>query len=179
MLDVGCGTGALACMLAAAGLEVGGLDPAPATLDVARSKAGAERVRWIHADAAGVPPLGVEVALMTGNVAQVFPTDDDWAATLGASRAAVRDGGWLVFETRDPRRRALERWTQAYTYRDVEVAEVGTVGTWTELVAVEESLVSFRHVFRFGQDGSELVSESTLLFRDRIEITADLNCAGV
>ena len=37
---------------------------------------------------------------MTGNVAQVFITDDDWAQVLHAVRAALRPGGYLVFETR-------------------------------------------------------------------------------
>ncbi len=36
VLDIGCGTGALACRLAQRGLDVTGLDPAAASLDVAR-----------------------------------------------------------------------------------------------------------------------------------------------
>ena len=50
--------------------------------------------------------------------------------------------------------------------------------TWTELAAVDEPLVSFRHVFRFDRDGTELVSDSTLRFRERAEITASLHDAG-
>ena len=41
VLDVGCGTGTLACLLAARGLEVIAADPAAASLDVARRKPGA------------------------------------------------------------------------------------------------------------------------------------------
>ena len=41
VLDVGCGTGTLACLLAARGLEVIAVDPAAASLDVARRKPGA------------------------------------------------------------------------------------------------------------------------------------------
>ena len=40
-------------MLAGKGLEVTGVDPAKASLDVARAKPGAERVSWIHGDAIG------------------------------------------------------------------------------------------------------------------------------
>src|SRR3954451_7596717 len=42
VLDVGCGTGTLACRLANLGIDVVGLDPAEASLDVARQKPGAE-----------------------------------------------------------------------------------------------------------------------------------------
>lgn len=178
VLDVGCGTGTLACRLAALGIEVVGLDPAAASLDVARRKPDAEKVRWIHGEASNVPPLAVDLAMMTGNVAQVFVTDAGWHQALAAIRRAVRDSGWLVFETRDPARRAWERWTKEHTYREVEQPGLGLVRTWTELVDVQEPLVSFRHVFRFAQDGSELVSDSTLRFRHRDEIAESLDDAG-
>jgi SAM-dependent methyltransferase len=178
VLDVGCGTGTLACMLAQRGFEVVGLDPAAASLDVARRKPGAERVRWIHGAASSAPPLGVDLAVMTGNVAQVFVSDVDWQQTLDAMGSAVRHGGWLVLETRDPARRAWERWTEEHTSRTVVAPGVGEVNTWIELVDVREPLVSFRHVFRFAQDGSEITSDSTLRFRDRDEIAESLEGAG-
>ncbi len=178
VLDVGCGTGTFACKLASLGLSVVGLDPAVASLDVARRKPGADGVRWIHGDAASVSSLGVDLATMTGNVAQVFVTDADWTNALGALRRALRDNGWLVFETRDPTRRAWEHWTKTQTYRELEVPAIGRVATWTELIDVHEPLVSFRHVFRFEHHGPELVSDSTLRFRDRGEIAASLDESG-
>jgi SAM-dependent methyltransferase len=48
VLDVGCGTGNFACLLAEHGFEVVGLDPAAASLDVARGKPGAQQVQWVH-----------------------------------------------------------------------------------------------------------------------------------
>ena len=54
ILDMGCGTGQLACAFAAQGHQVTGADPAAAMLAVARGRPGADRVRWIQADAAGL-----------------------------------------------------------------------------------------------------------------------------
>ena len=48
VLDIGCGTGTLACLLARRGKRVTGIDPAAASLDVARRKPGAGRVRWLE-----------------------------------------------------------------------------------------------------------------------------------
>ena len=75
VLDIGCGTGTFACLLAGAGAgtRVVGIDPAEASLAVARTKPGAERVTWIHGDAASVPRLGFDLATMTGNVAAGVP----------------------------------------------------------------------------------------------------------
>ena len=102
VLDVGCGTGAFACLLADRGIQTVGVDPAAASLEVARTKPGAQRVRWLQGDATTLPELQVDLATMTGNTAQVFLTDDDWSATLRGIHAALRPGGHLVFEVRDP-----------------------------------------------------------------------------
>jgi SAM-dependent methyltransferase len=72
VLDIGSGTGTLACLLAQRGVEVVAVDPARASLDVARSKPDAHRVRGLHSDATALPPLRADLATMTGNVAQVF-----------------------------------------------------------------------------------------------------------
>src|SRR6476659_7093302 len=70
VLDIGCGTGTFACLLAERGVEVTAVDPAAAMLEVARAKPGADIVQWVHGDATTLPALDVDAAFMTGNVAQ-------------------------------------------------------------------------------------------------------------
>jgi len=178
VLDVGCGTGTFACLLAGRGLEVTGVDPARASLDVARAKPGAGPVRWLHGDATTLPALQADLATMTGNVAQVFITDDEWAATLRGVRAALRPGGRLVFETRDPARQAWLRWTRELTFARVDIRGVGVVQSWEELTGVSGQLVSFRSFVVFEDDGSTLISDSTLRFRERDQVAGDLEAAG-
>jgi ubiquinone/menaquinone biosynthesis C-methylase UbiE len=112
VLDVGCGTGTLACLLAQRDRVVVGVDPACASVEVARRKPGAERVRWLVGDATAIPEPQVDMVTMTGNVAQVFLTDQDWTATLTAARSALHPGGRLVFETRDPAKEAWRTWSR-------------------------------------------------------------------
>ena len=178
VLDVGCGTGTLACLLAGRGLAVTGVDPAEASLAVARAKPGADAVRWLHGDATSLPPMQADLGTMTGNVAQVFDTDEDWAATLRGMRAALRPGGRLVFETRDPARQAWLGWTREQTRTRTEVPGVGVVEKWEELAAVSGPLVTFRSVFVFETDGAVLTSESTLRFREHDEVVRSLTAAG-
>lgn len=174
VLDIGCGTGALACELARRGTAVVGVDPASASVDVARRKPGAGAVRWLVGDAATALPLDVDLVTMTGNVAQVFVSHRDWRTTLAAARSALPRGGRLLFETRDPERRAWRGWTREQTYRRVDVAGVGGVESWVELTEVALPLVSFRTTFVFASDGAVLTSDSTLRFRDREEIVESL-----
>lgn len=177
VLDIGCGTGSLACLLARAGFEVVGVDPAGASLDVARGKSGAELIRWIHADATALPPLRVDLALMTGNVAQVFLSDKDLSATLHGIQGALRPGGHLVFEARRPAYRAWTEWQQDPAEATVHVAGVGAVSFRRDVTSVELPFVSFRQTYAF-PDGTQIVSESTLRFRWQKEFDALLEQAG-
>ena len=178
VLDIGCGTGTFACLLAARGVAVVGVDPAGASLEVARGKAHADKVRWIQGVATDLPPLQVDAAVMTGNVAQVFLADEDWAATLQAAHDALRPGGVLVLETRDPAARAWLDWNPERSRRVVDVDGVGLVETWVELLDVTGELVTFRHTWIFESDGATLTSDSTLRFRTGAEISRSLIRAG-
>lgn len=168
VLDIGCGTGSLAVLLASSGLEVIGVDPAAASLEIARAKDS--RITWLHGDATSLPPLSVDLATMTGNVAQVF-LGDDWEATLRGVHGALRPGGHFVFETRRPERRAWEDWARAKPRVLVGVREQ------LELLGVNMPFVSFRHTYRF-PDGSEIASDTTLRFRSRAEVEASLVRCG-
>jgi SAM-dependent methyltransferase len=178
VLDIGCGTGTFACLLAKRGLAVTAVDPAAASLDVARTKPSADRVRWVHGYAPDVPPLQVDLAIMTANVAQVFLTDEDWVSTLHAARAALHPGGHLVFETRDPAAKAWLDWNRDQSSRHTVIPKVGEVDTWVDVIDISGDLVSFRSTFVFGSDGARLTSDSTLRFRHRDELTASLAAAG-
>jgi hypothetical protein len=112
---------------------------------------------------------------MTGNVAQVFVTDDDWVATLRAICQALRPGGHLVFESRVPGDQAWRRWSPEESHTRVHTPGAGTVDSWVEVTDVEGPLVSFRSTFVFESDGEALTSDSTLRFRSREELTASLS----
>src|SRR5258708_13535080 len=102
VIDLGCGTGTLACRFASRGFEAVGIDPATASLNVARRKASVDRVRWIPGTATQLKGLHADLITMTGNVAQVFVTDEEWITTLRACRNAVPPDGRLSFEVPHP-----------------------------------------------------------------------------
>lgn len=178
VLDIGCGTGVFALLLADRGIEVVGIDPAQASVDVAKAKVGSERVRWICGDATALPPLQVDLATMTANVAQAIVDPHTWQKTLRGAYEALRPGGHLVFETRDPARRAWEEWTRENSYRVTELLGVGSVESWVQLIEVSWPLVTFRWTYVFVADGQVLTSDSTLRFRERDEVETDLVAHG-
>jgi len=184
VLDVGCGTGVLALLLAQRGLRVTGVDPAAASLEVARGKPGADAVTWVEGGADAVAGLGLaaDLATMTGNVAQVFRTDDAWAQALAAIHDALHPGGVLVFETRIPARQAWLGWTREHRSARRHIRGIGEVEMWNDLLEVALPLVTFQGSYRFPPgvlpDGDVVTSVSTLRFRERDEIEATLDVAG-
>ena len=178
VLDIGCGTGTSALLLAGRGLAVTAVDPAAGMLDVARAKPGADQVSWIHGTAATLPPLQVDLAVMTGNVAQAIVDPEDWSATLSGAYEALRPRGHLVLETRDPARRQWEEWNRVDSWRATVLSGVGAVEHWYDLVDVSWPRVTFRWTCVFGSDGAVVTSESTLRFRERDEVRGQLEEHG-
>ena len=85
--DVGCGTGRLTVALAASGHAVVGIDPAAASLDPARVRAGGKAVRCIHGTATSLPPSAFDCVVMTAHQRGLEP----WTATTGCGTSrAVR-----------------------------------------------------------------------------------------
>jgi hypothetical protein len=113
---------------------------------------------------------------MTGNVFQVFLTDEAIGEVLAAARRHLAAGGRLVFETRNAEAREWEEWTP----EDTEVVEAEGAGPvevsyrWTN---ADLPLVAFETVHRF-PDGSVAVSPSTLRFVGANELLGFLAAAG-
>ena len=180
VLDIGCGTGTFACLLAMRGIDVFGLDPDVASLEVARTKRGADRVRWIHGDITALPSVQVDLVTMTGNVAQVFLTDEEWQSTLEGARAALRPAGHIAFETRDPAKQAWREWNKEDSYSRTDIPGIGVVEAWVQTTDVTGPLVTFGGEYTFESDGIVLrPPETTLRFREREEVAASLVAAGL
>jgi len=182
VLDVGCGTGTFALLLAERGYDVIGVDPATASVQVARGKPGAQLVQWLVGDATSVQVDDRDLVTMTANTAQLITEPEAWAATLRACRAALVPGGYLVFEARRPSARAWEGWTVQLTGRTTQVEGVGAVHSQVETVEVEEGLVTFRWIYvlpNAGQGSVTATSTSTLRFREQAELEGDVRRAGL
>lgn len=177
IVDLGCGTGLLTCELATDGREVIGVDPSSTMLAVAQGQPGAERVRWIDGDSSAMGTLDADLAIMIGNVAQIFLDDADWAATLRDLHDTLRPGGYLAFESRNPDARAWDEWNREATFERIDSPN-GPLECWLELVSVGNGCVRIEGHNVFLDTGEDLVAPSELRFRSADEITASLQDAG-
>src|SRR5271165_591681 len=118
VLDLGCGTGMLACGIAAKGLRVTAVDPAEAMLRVARTRPGGDKVDWIKSDGQSLRlPQQFRFICMTGHAFQQLLTDDDAVSLLQMAADHLNPDGRFVFDTRNPAARAWHSWTPGNTTR--------------------------------------------------------------
>jgi SAM-dependent methyltransferase len=178
VVEIGCGTGLIAVRLARAGFDVTGLDPSERMLAAARRRPGAQRVRWMLGEVSGLTGDRVDLAFMAGHVAQLLLTDEAWQEALTTIHGALRPGGVLAFESRNPAARAWERWTPAQTRRTVTDPAVGAIETWTADVEVSGDVVTVAQHCRFPVSEEVLTARTSLRFRSPADIRATLEAGG-
>ena len=180
--DVGCGTGSFAVELAQAGHAVTGIDPAPGTLDAARSRHGGELVTWLRGTAEDLPAGPFDAALMTGHAFQCLLTEAEILASLRAVRSRLGPGGTFYFETRNPAAKAWLEWDSGRTGPERQESSAGTLEVEWELIAVTEEpdgvLVTFEDRTHFLSDGERFASRSTLKFTPADVLAQLLHKAG-
>ena len=175
---MGCGTGRLACRLAARGHRVTGADPATGMLGVARDRTGGDTVTWVESDAAGLSlDTRFDLVIMTGHVFQVFLDDGDVGAALSTLRRHLAPGGRVAFETRNPAVGDRRTWTPRETRRRLDVPDIGVVDIHYDVGPVEGQFVTFETHFRFADDDI-VVASTTLRFMSQLELAGFLAEAG-
>ena len=136
VLDLGCGTGMLACSLAAGNLNVTAADPAEAMLRVARSRVDGDKVSWIRSDGQSLRlPQRFSFICMTGHAFQQLLTDDDAVALLRTAAHHLNAEGRFVFETRNPAARAWLLWTPEHSRRTIQSFQHGWVALFYDAQA--------------------------------------------
>jgi SAM-dependent methyltransferase len=176
-VDLGCGTGTLARMLAAGAASVTGVDPDPEMLRVARSKDPGREVDWRLGYSDVLESGSADFAVMSGHVAQVFVEDRAWLAVLWDLHRALVPGGLLAFESRNPAARKWETWTRQLTLRTVLAAE-GAIEFWHETAVVDLPRVSYDTLTRNLRTGQVTATRGVLAFRDERTLRAGLERAG-
>jgi len=179
IVDLGCGTGILTTTLASTGRHVVGVDPDAGMLAVARDRAGHERVDWRLGDSSQIGTPGADLVLMTGNVAQHIGPDD-WGRTLDDVAAALRTGGQVNFESRNPSLEAWRSWADGGRLPTTRDTPFGPLTEWTDVSEPDhEGTVVLTCHNHWNDSGDDVVVTLPLTFRTLDQITRDLAGSGL
>lgn len=175
IVDLGCGTGILTVTFSSEGRDVVGIDPAPAMIGYARRRAGAEAVEWVLGDSSSIPRHGFDYAVMTGNVAQHIP-DGDWERALLELRRALKKGGTLCFESRNPAARVWESWVSED--RTTRETLHSSLTEWQDVAEIAPGVVQLKAHNLFAETGETVTETLVLTFRDELTLRSQLEAAG-
>jgi SAM-dependent methyltransferase len=176
VLDVGCGTGTLLARARRDGHRgrLVGLDPGEGMLAVAREKEPS--VEWVSGVLApGAYDAEFDLVTMTGHAFQELRTDEEVLSTLRGMRDAVRPGGRIAFETRNPGAREWESWNGASFPVPYQGA---TITVRYEVHEVDGEFVTFSEITDGGR-WHDQVDRGRLRFLPRIELDRFLAEAGL
>ena len=186
VIDIGCGTGLLTLELAKQGYQMIGAEPSRLMLDVARKSPFGDKVKWIDGNALSLEEFNADLAIMTGHVAQFHLEDEVWQKALKSIHKALKPGGHLAFESRNP---AVQPWNNKDQAKNVDwyvpgfrkivhAHEAGDIEVWLEVKEIKGNKVTTDVHYLFTKTGEELISTNTLRFRSREEIEQSLKDAG-
>ena len=227
IIDLGCGSGQLTCELAKQGHHLIGVEPSDAMLGLARKRATNELaeplaadstcgsqwrsispVKWLHGGAQNLGAFEADLAIMTGHVAQFFLEDESWQQALRSIHGALKPGGHLAFECRNPLVQPFLRASRQMAQRESQISQLvsensdcseqsehidwpsdtnrrkvfdplaGAVEWWFQLLSVEGERVLYEIHYLFESTGEKAISVNELRFRSRDELQNSLIDAG-
>jgi SAM-dependent methyltransferase len=186
IVDLGCGTGLLTIELANLGYKMIGVEPSKFMLDVAQKNSKDLEIQWIHGDAATLEEFNADLVIMTGHVAQFHIDDEQWKNALKSINKALKDGGYLAFESRNPdvqpwnnpNQEGNTDWYAPNFHKDFYDPNEGKIEYRAKLLEVDGEKATSEGQYLFIKTGEKLTSANTLIFRTREEVENSLKDAG-
>ncbi|MFS0788116.1 class I SAM-dependent methyltransferase [Shouchella sp. 1P09AA] len=178
--DLGCGTGRLTAHFIDKGYQVTGIEPNEEALSYAKQKQFGDGVQWILGDSSQLNDHTYDAVVLTANVAQVFLTDESWENMLQDVVRALKKGGHLLFDARNPESKVWEQWEQDDT-PDFAVNELTgePLEIWTSYDGFENEVYTFCETVKGTQTGEMYVREKIQLrFRSHEVLQQSLQKAG-
>lgn len=181
VLDLCCGTGIVTIPLAETGLEVVGVDLAPAMLERARTKAGGrENPSFYLQDVLTFSSdKRFGLALMMGNAFQAFTDEGQIAVLLASINRHLEPGGMFVFDTRLPEGYNLSPDTDFELWSEY----TGASGQFVRYFVKQTHFDAERNILHFEMkrrypDGSEVCSSTKLKFTPLTTLLSVLRASG-
>lgn len=174
--DFWCGTWLLTHTLMELWYSVRWIEPAWPMLEQARKKKWSERIEYIEGDYRKLENFSTELILMTSHVVQ-FIWEDEWEDFLRRSFDALKDWGYMLFDTKNPLRKPWENYTRE-KYNKTQDTPYWKVNMQIAVTEMDWNTVEHTIYYTFENTWKRLESKNRLIYRSKDEIEKSLLIAG-
>ncbi len=180
MLDLGCGTGALAVSLAQT-TYVTAVDPAAAMLDIARNRSGGDQVEFLQGDARSLRlDRKFDLILLTGHTFQVFLTETDQLAALATIATHLSATGVFIFDSRNPDFPGDKQRDPLKNRRRVMHPEMGMIEAWNGSTYDErQQILSYENGYKVVTSGEEFAAHAQIRYTSQSDLMRLLRISGL
>jgi hypothetical protein len=147
-------------------------------LNIAQSKPYGDQVQWIMGSYEKLEGMKTDLILMTSHVAQFFIEDTAWTGLLKSSYEGLNQGGYIIFDSRNPLTKPWLKWTRETSSRKLHTSSSGQVEMWYQLIEMKDNHVLYEIHYFFEDSNEELVSLNRLIYRSQNKISDSLIDAG-
>lgn len=121
---------------------------------------------------------------MTAHVAQFLLEDEYFLQSLKAICKALKVGGSLLFDSRNPLMQAFfnpkiqNSWPDKNSPQKLIDPKFGKINWWVELQEIKNNRIIYENHYFFENSKEESISINELIFRQKEEVVAFLQKAG-
>lgn len=180
ILDLGCGTGDLAISLATENSVVA-IDPAAPMLEIAKAKAGADRVSWHQSDARTFRlSQKFDLIVLTGHTFQVFLNEADQRSVLTTIAAHLAENGRFIFDTKNPSFTGSKERKRGQVKLNFEHAQLGRVETWNASSYNQDTqILSYENGYEVVDSGRKHSAKAQIKYTSQKDVAQFIVDSGI
>lgn len=171
ILDIGCGSGALAATLSAEGAKVVGLDIQEATIELARHNAPRAEFRTGSASQLPFPDQVFDAAIFVNSLHHIDPSSMEQA--LSEAGRVLRPGGHLIVIEPLPEGSFFETFRSIEDETAVRLQGQSAIRRFTKPDLRHEKSIEFLRIETFG-DFDKFISRTTAADKSRLAVVEQM-----
>lgn len=157
------------------------VDPAAPMLEIAKGKAGANRVSWHQSDAKKLRlNRKFDLIVLTGHTFQVFLNEADQKSVLAIILSHLEKNGRFIFDTRNPSITGSKERVRGQVKRSFEHIQLGRIETRNSSIYDKDSqILSYENGYEVTESGKMHSAKAQIKYTSQNDVAQIIGDVGL